>query len=193
MALEQAPQFNFAIYSHWIPQSASNANGIQRYLGLCNRNHYSNVFMQGQFCFALQVLSLLVSVGVGVNNQLLRPCYDLSPVQARITRFKREVQNALIKIRIVFWVDWPWPSISNLRWKSNFPHFELVLAITRHQLKLEFPHLDQNCILAQLRSLLILGVIDTGLKFHFQFWNIFFLQIIHAVSLYYFFSETVAL
>ena len=33
------------------------------------------------------------------------------------------MQNNLIKIPIVFGVDWPWPSRSNLTWKSKFTQF----------------------------------------------------------------------
>ena len=28
---------------------------------------------------------------------------------------------------------------------QNLPHFEIVHAITRHQLKLQFPNLEQQC------------------------------------------------
>ena len=42
---------------------------------------------------------------------------------------------------------------------QNLPHFELVHAITHHQLKLQFPNLEQKCILALFRSLPILGLI----------------------------------
>ena len=50
---------------------------------------------------------------------------------------------------------------------QNFPHFELVHAITHHQLKLQFPNLEQKCILALFRSLLILGLIEIDLQFNF--------------------------
>ena len=50
---------------------------------------------------------------------------------------------------------------------QNLPHFELVHAITRHQLKLLFPDLEQKCILALFRSLLILGSIEIDLQFNF--------------------------
>ena len=55
--------------------------------------------------------------------------------------------------------DWPWPSRSNLT-SQNFPHFEFVkfvCVISHHLLKLGFPNMDQICILALLRSLLIWG------------------------------------
>ena len=43
---------------------------------------------------------------------------------------------------------------------QNLPHFELVHAITHHQLKFQFPNLEQKCILALFRSLSILIEID---------------------------------
>ena len=50
---------------------------------------------------------------------------------------------------------------------QNLPHFKLVHAITHHQLKLQFPNLEQKCILALFRSLPILGLIEIGLQFDF--------------------------
>ena len=50
---------------------------------------------------------------------------------------------------------------------QNLPHFELVHAITHHQLKLQFPNLEQKCILALFRSLPILDLIETDLQFNF--------------------------
>ena len=50
---------------------------------------------------------------------------------------------------------------------QNLPHFELVHAITHYQLKLQFPNLEQKCILALCRSLPILGLIEIDLQFNF--------------------------
>ena len=50
---------------------------------------------------------------------------------------------------------------------QNLPHFELVHAITHHQLKLQFPNLEQKFILALFRSLPILGLIEIDLQFNF--------------------------
>ena len=50
---------------------------------------------------------------------------------------------------------------------QNLPHFELVHAITHHQLKLQFPNLEQKCILALFRSILNLGLIRIDLQFNF--------------------------
>ena len=50
---------------------------------------------------------------------------------------------------------------------QNLPHFELLHGITHHQLKLQFPNLEQKCILALFRSLPILGLIEIDLQFNF--------------------------
>ena len=50
---------------------------------------------------------------------------------------------------------------------QNLPHFELVHAITHHQLKLQFPNLEQKCILAWFISLPILALIAIDLQFNF--------------------------
>ena len=54
---------------------------------------------------------------------------------------------------------------------QNLPHFELVYAVTNHQLKLQFPNLEQKCILALFRSLPILGLIEIDLQFNFWISN----------------------
>ena len=48
---------------------------------------------------------------------------------------------------------------------QNIPHFELVHVITHHQLKLQFPNLEQKCILALFRSLPTLGLINSIFNF----------------------------
>ena len=55
--------------------------------------------------------------------------------------------------------DWPWPR-SNFTWKSILPHFELVCMISCQSFELESPNLDQKCILVQLRSLFIWGLVN---------------------------------
>ena len=50
---------------------------------------------------------------------------------------------------------------------QNLPHSELVYAITHHQLKLQFPSLEQKCILALFKSLPILGLNEIDLQFNF--------------------------
>ena len=68
-------------------------------------------------------LRLCVRVFVCVYQSWACP-HDNSPlVQARITKFGTKVQKTLVKVPIVFWHDRPWPSRSNLTWKSNFTSF----------------------------------------------------------------------
>ena len=52
---------------------------------------------------------------------------------------------------------------------KNLPNFEFVYMIIHHQLRLEFPNVDQKLILALLRSLLIWGLIYLVLQFNFDF------------------------
>ena len=95
------------------------------------------------------------------------PHDNSSAVQARITKFRTDVQNTLVKIPIISGDDRPWPSRSNSTWNKILPHFELVCTITCHPLQLESPNFYQKCILVQLRSLLISGIINLQLQFHF--------------------------
>ena len=113
---------------------------------------------------------LRVCVCVSVRQSWACPCDNSSTVQARITKFGSEMLKTLIKIPIVLWGDWRWSSGSNWTWKSKFTPFlacEFVRAISQYQIKWGFPNLDQKCILALLRSLLILGLVDLDLQFHF--------------------------
>ena len=57
---------------------------------------------------------------------------NLSSIEARITKFRPEMQITLIKILIVFGVDWPWQTISNFISKScllatSLLHFEIFV------------------------------------------------------------------
>ena len=54
---------------------------------------------------------------------------------------------------------------------QHLPHFELVHAITHHQLKLQFPNLEQKCILALFRSLPILSLVEIDLPIQFLILN----------------------
>ena len=96
------------------------------------------IFTRGQFwpsgivlaciCVCLSVclsvrLSVCLSVCLCVCQSRVCPCDNSSPVQARITKFGAQMQNTLVKVPIVLWGDRPWPSRSNLTWKSNFTSF----------------------------------------------------------------------
>ena len=59
------------------------------------------------------------SIRPSVRHQVC-PCDNSSTVQARITKFGPQVENNLVKIPIVLWDNWPWPSRSNWTPKSKF-------------------------------------------------------------------------
>ena len=78
------------------------------------------IFTRGQFWpSGIVVASVCLSVCLCVRQSLACPRDNLSPVQARITKFGPEEQNTLVKIPIVLGVNWPWTSRSNLtlKWK----------------------------------------------------------------------------
>ena len=142
---------------------------------------YAHLSFLPEASFGLRVLSSPASVGLCVRVCVYQsracPHDNSSPIQARITKLGPEMQNTLVWVPIVFGDDRPWSLRSNLTWKSNFTHFELVHPITHQPFKLESPNLDRKCILALSRSLLILDFIGCDLHFHFQSWNLFFYQI----------------
>ena len=73
-------------------------------------------------CLRLCVCVCL-SVCLSVWQSLACPRDNAGPVQARITKFGPKMQKTLFKVPIVLWTDRPWPSRSNLTWKSKFTPF----------------------------------------------------------------------
>ena len=75
--------------------------------------------------FGLRVLSLpaCVCVCLSVCQSLACPRDNSGPIQARITKFGPNMQKTLVKVPIVLWTNQPWPSRSNLTWKSKFTPF----------------------------------------------------------------------
>ena len=90
-------------------------------------NHWKYTCFSPEASFGLQVLSLPASVCVYVCLsvcQSLACLHDNSePIQARITKFIPKMQTTLIKVPVVLWTDRPWPSRSDLTWKSKFTPF----------------------------------------------------------------------
>ena len=68
---------------------------------------------------------------------------------------------------------------------QSLPHFELVRPITHQPFKLESPNLDRKCILALLRSLLILDLIGFHLTFIFNLETDFSTKFICAIFVLY--------
>ena len=137
-------------------------------------NHYSIWCLKSPFLpeasFGLRVLSLSASVCVCVrpcvNHELVRvithhPFLLGSPNLDQ--RCKRPWLRSLLFCGAI---DRELQGQIELQ-NQNLPHFELVHAITHHQLKLQLLNLEQKCILALFRSLPILGLIEIGLKFNF--------------------------
>ena len=104
-------------------------------LHLSKLSHNNEILILTQFLpeasFGLQVLSLTAPVCLCVRV-FVCPCvcqsracpHDNSPlVQARITKFWTKVQKTLVEMPIILGDDRPWPSRSNLTWKSNFTSF----------------------------------------------------------------------
>ena len=149
-------------------------------------HNYPRPVLAFWYCHCLRLwVCVSVCVCVFVYQSRACPPDNSWPIQARITKFEPDMQNTLVEVPIVFGDDRPWSSRSNLTWKS---HFELVHTITHQPFKLEPPNVDRKCILALLRSLLILDLIGFDLHFHFQSWNLFFYQTyLHPL---YIFSET---
>ena len=130
---------------------------------------FCRFFTRGQFwpsriVVACVCVCVCLSVCPYVCQSLACPRDNSGPVQARIAKFGPKMQKTLVKVPIVLGDNWPWPSRSNLTSNSKLTPF---WACPNHYSPLWFPNLDNKCILALLRSLLIQGLIDLELHPHF--------------------------
>ena len=87
------------------------------------------IFTRGQFWIsgivvACDSVSLCVFMCVCQPRACLQE--NLSPVQARTTKFKQKMQKTFVKIPINLGDDYPWPSMSNLTKKSKFYNAQYV-------------------------------------------------------------------
>ena len=122
--------------------------------------------------FCLRVLSLRacvcmrVCVCVSVNHELVRAITH-QPFKLELPNLDQKCKRPGLRSQLFFGtIDNELQDQSELK-SQNLPHFELVRTISHHQLKSVFPNFDKKCILALLRSLLILGRIDLDVLFHF--------------------------
>ena len=129
-------------------------------------------------CFGLRVLSLPVSVCLCIRPSV-RPsvcvCGKHLLVHA-ITHHPFKLGSLNLDPRckrpwsrsLLFWgvIDIDLHGQIQLQ-SQNLPHFEFVHAMTHCQLKLQFPNLEQKCIVTLFRSLPILGLIEIDLQFNF--------------------------
>ena len=90
---------------------------------------YSRPVLAIRYCRCLCLLECLCmcvwgsSVCQSVCQSLACPRDNSGPVQARITKFGPKMQKNLVQVPIVLGGNWPWPSRSNLTWKSEFTPF----------------------------------------------------------------------
>ena len=110
----------------------------------------------------LSKASVCVSVRVSVCVYQSLACLhnNSSAVHARITKYAWEMQNTLVKMPIIFGVDRPWPSRSNLSWKSNFTSFELVRTITFHSFLVRITKFGPDMHLSTIKKPIVLGVVQ---------------------------------
>ena len=97
-----------------------------RYQLDCNSltNFYPRPVLDFGYCRCVRLcVCLSVSLCLSVCQSLACPRDNSRPVQARITKFGPKMQKTLVKVSIVLWTDRPWPSRSNLTWKSKFTPF----------------------------------------------------------------------
>ena len=84
---------------------------------------YPRPVLAFRYCRCLRLcVSVCLSVSVCINHKFVR-VITRSPIQARITKFEAQMQKTLVQVPIVLGGDRPWPSRSNLTWKSNFTSF----------------------------------------------------------------------
>ena len=120
--------------------------------------------------FCLRVLSLpayaCVCVRLSVNHQLVRVVTHQTFKLESLNLDQRCKRLWLRSLLCVGTMDFELQGQIELK-SQNLPHFELVRAISHHQLKSVFPNFGQKCTLALLRSLLILGWTDLDVLFCF--------------------------
>ena len=124
-----------------------------------------SIFTRGQFWpSGIVVVCVCVCVCLCVCQSLACPRDNSGPVQATITKFGPKMQKTLVKIPIVLWTNRPWPSRSDLTWKSKFtpfwacPHHNSPLIQARIT---KFGPEVQNTL---VKTPIVLGAIDLDLQ-----------------------------
>ena len=156
----------------FLSEPVSTKLSIDNYLMQCGTKA-TNEFLP-KASFGLRVLSLPASVCLCVRpsvcvfgKHLLVRAITHHPFKLGSPNLDHRCKRPWLRSLLFWGGDWTWPSRSNWTPNQNLPHFELVHAMTHHQLKLQFPNLEQKCILALFRSVPILGLIEIDLQFNF--------------------------
>ena len=117
------------------------------------------------YCCCLRVC-VCVCVRVSVNHELVRAVIH-QPFKLGSTNLDHKCKRPWLRSLLFFGtIDLELQGQIELK-IQNLPYFELVRAISPHQLKSVFPNFGQKWILALFMSLLILGWIDLDVLFHF--------------------------
>ena len=126
-----------------------------------------SIFTRGQFWLSgIVVACVCVCVCLSVNHQFVRAITH-QPFKLESPNLDQRCKRPWLRsLLFLGTIDLELQGQIELK-SQNLPHFELVHAISNHQLKSVFPNLGQKYILALLRSLLILGWIDHDVLFHF--------------------------
>ena len=114
-------------------------------------------------------LCVCVCVCVSVNHQFARTI-TCHPLKLQSPKLDQKCKTPWLRsLLFLGFTDIDLQGQIELKSKNFTPFWacEFVRAIRQYQMKWGFPNLDQKCILALLRPLLILGLIDHDLQFHF--------------------------
>ena len=128
-----------------------------------------HLFTRGQFWpsgIVVACVCVCVCVCLSVNHQLVRAVTH-QPFKLESPNLDQRCKRPWLRPLLFFgMIDLELQGQIELK-SQNLPHFEFARAISHHKLKSVFPNFGQKCILALLRSLLILGWIDLDVLFYF--------------------------
>ena len=149
---------------------------------LSSHNFYPRPVLAFGYC---RCLRLCVFVSVCVYQSRVCP-HDNSPlVQAKITKFGTKMQKTLVKVSIVFGDYRPWPSRSNLTWKSNFTSFWACPPHNSSAVQARITKFGPNLYLSTVNIPINFGLDWFDLHLHFESWNQFSTKFICALFVLY--------
>ena len=149
----KSPQSGVTLYFQFVSASAAAATAAVAAAAAMTFAFYPRPVLAFGYCRCLRVC---VCVCLSVNHQLVRAVTH-QPFKLESPNLDQRCKKPWLRSLLFFgMIDRELQGEIELK-SQNLPHFELVRAISHHQLKSVFPNFGQKCILALLRSLLILG------------------------------------
>ena len=133
------------------------------------------LFTRGQ-SWHLGIVVACVSVSPCICVSVLQPwfclCYNLWPIQARITKFGPEMQNTLVKITIVFRGDWLWPTRPNLSKTFIMPGFT-IRPLFKFQIQIQKKFIATNYI--NINNIHTCRYFETtrGIEARWAYWSLY--------------------